>query len=107
VRCIGRTDDMLIVRGVNVFPSAVREVVSGFAPRVSGNIVVRPQAAGVKQEPPLPVAVELAEGEAEDAALAGEIRDRLRDVLVVQTRVELVPWGSLRRSEYKSRLVEH
>ena len=28
VRCIGRTDDMLIVRGVNVFPSAVREVVS-------------------------------------------------------------------------------
>jgi phenylacetate-CoA ligase len=107
VRCIGRTDDMLIVRGVNVFPSAVREVVSGFAPRVSGNIVVRAQAAGVKQEPPLPVAVELAEGEAEDAALAGEIRDRLRDVLVVQTRVELVPWGSLRRSEYKSRLVEH
>ena len=32
VRCIGRTDDMLIVRGVNVFPSAVREVVSAFVP---------------------------------------------------------------------------
>ena len=32
VRCIGRTDDMLIVRGVNVFPSAVREVVSAFTP---------------------------------------------------------------------------
>ena len=28
IRCIGRTDDMLIVRGVNVFPSAVREVVN-------------------------------------------------------------------------------
>ena len=27
VRCIGRTDDMLIVRGVNVFPSALREIV--------------------------------------------------------------------------------
>ncbi len=36
VRCIGRTDDMLIVRGVNVFPSAVREVVNEFAPAVSG-----------------------------------------------------------------------
>ena len=46
---------MLIVRGVNVFPSAVREVVSAFAPLVSGNILVRPAAAGVKQEPPLPV----------------------------------------------------
>ena len=31
IRCIGRTDDMLIVRGVNVFPSAIREVVSEFA----------------------------------------------------------------------------
>ncbi len=106
VRCIGRTDDMLIVRGVNVFPSAVREVVSAFAPRVSGHILVKPKAAGVKQDPPLPVAVELAPDATPDDALAGAIRDRLRDVLVVQTRVELVEWGSLRRSEYKSKLVE-
>jgi phenylacetate-CoA ligase len=107
LRCIGRTDDMLIVRGVNVFPSAVREVVSAFAPDVSGHILVKPQAAGVKQEPPLPVSVELARGATGDAALAEAIRGRLRDVLVVQTRVELVPWGSLRRSEYKSKLVEY
>jgi len=107
VRCIGRTDDMLIVRGVNVFPSAVREVVSAFAPEVSGNILVKPQAAGVKQEPPLPVSVELARGTTADDALAAAIRDRLRNVLVVQTRVDLVPWGSLRRSDYKSTLVEH
>ncbi len=60
VRCIGRTDDMLIVRGVNVFPSAVREVVAEFAPDVSGHIRVRPVSRGVKQEPPLPVSVELA-----------------------------------------------
>ena len=106
VRCVGRTDDMLIVRGVNVFPSAVREVVSAFAPQVSGHILVKPQVAGVKQEPPLPVAVELARDATPDDVLAGAIRDRLRDVLVVQTRVELVKWGSLRRSEYKSKLVE-
>ena len=107
VRCIGRTDDMLIVRGVNVFPTAVREVVSGFAPEVSGHILVKPEAAGVKQEPPLPVSVELARGRTADAALAEAIRDRLRSLLVVQTRVDLVPWGSLERSDYKSNLVEH
>jgi len=107
VRCLGRTDDMLIVRGVNVFPSAVREVVSAFAPDVSGHILVRPQAAGVKQEPPLPVTVELARGVEAGDSLAEAIRERLRNVLVVQTRVELVPWGSLRRSDYKSKLVEH
>jgi phenylacetate-CoA ligase len=106
IRCSGRTDDMLIVRGVNVFPSAIREVVSAFAPGVSGNILVKPQAEGVKQEPPLPVCVELARGAEASGALADAIRERLRATLVVQTRVELVPWGSLRRSEYKSRLVE-
>jgi phenylacetate-CoA ligase len=107
IRCVGRTDDMLIVRGVNVFPSAVREVVGGFAPDVSGHILVRPRDEGVKQEPPLPVSVELARGATADAALADAIRERLRSVLTVQTRVELVPWGSLGRSDYKSRLVEH
>jgi phenylacetate-CoA ligase len=107
VRCIGRTDDMLIVRGVNVFPSAVREVVSAFAPNVSGHILVRPESEGVKQEPPLPVHVELARDASPDDALAHAISEKLRTVLVVQTRVELVPWGSLRRSEYKSKLVDH
>jgi phenylacetate-CoA ligase len=82
-------------------------VVSRFAPDVSGHILVRPQAPGVKQDPPLPVCVELARGARADSALAESIRGRLRDVLVVQTRVELVPWGSLARSEYKSKLVEH
>jgi phenylacetate-CoA ligase len=107
LRCIGRTDDMLIVRGVNVFPSAIREVVSAFAPEVSGYILVKPQAPGVKQEPPLPVSVELAQGATGDAAIAQAIREKLRNVLVVDTRVDLVPWGSLRRSEYKAKLVEH
>jgi phenylacetate-CoA ligase len=106
LRCIGRTDDMLIVRGVNVFPSAVREVVSAFTPDVSGHILVKPRAPGVKQDPPLPVAVELARGATAEPALAEAIRERLRNVLVVQTRVDLVPWGTLRRSEYKSTLVE-
>jgi phenylacetate-CoA ligase len=105
VRCLGRTDDMLIVRGVNVFPSAVRDVVSAFAPAVSGHVLVRPTAAGVKQEPPLPVTVELARGATASEELEAAIRDRLRSVLTVSTQVELVPFGTLQRSEYKSKLV--
>jgi phenylacetate-CoA ligase len=106
IRCVGRTDDMLIVRGVNVFPSAIREVVSGFAPDVSGHVRVRPGAPGVKQEPPLPVSVELGRDVRGDDGLAEAIRARLREVLIVQTSIDLVPWGSLQRSEYKSTLVE-
>jgi phenylacetate-CoA ligase len=50
--------------------------------------------------------VELARGRAADSWLADSIRERLRELLIVQTRVDLVPWGSLQRSEYKSKLVE-
>jgi phenylacetate-CoA ligase len=106
VRCVGRTDDMLIVRGVNLFPSALREVVGQFAPAVSGVIAIRPRRSGVLQAPPLPVAVELAEGAAAGAGLAERIGVRIRETLLVGAAVELVPWGSLPRSDYKSKLVD-
>jgi phenylacetate-CoA ligase len=104
VRCIGRTDDMLIVRGVNVFPSAVREVVNEFAPAVAGFVVIRPRAKGIRQEPPLPVSVELAPG-VNVEGLEERIRARVREKLLVATEIELLPPGSLPRSEYKSKLV--
>lgn len=105
MRCIGRTDDMLIVRGVNVFPTAVREVVNEFAPAVSGVILIRPTAAGVKQEPPLPVDVELGPEREAPSGLAERIETRLRERLVARLKVTLVPHGTLPRSEYKSKLI--
>jgi len=100
VRCIGRTDDMLIVRGVNVFPSAVREVVARFQPRVTGAILIRPRRRGVRQEPPLPV---LVEGEASAApAIAAEIRNSL----TFTPEIRMVAPQSLPRSDYKSKLVD-
>jgi phenylacetate-CoA ligase len=107
VRCIGRTDDMLIVRGVNVFPAALREVVGEFAPAVSGMILVRPSRPGVAQEPPLPMAVELARESNAAEGLATRIAERIRATLTVTVRVDLVPFGSLQRSQYKSKLIEH
>jgi phenylacetate-CoA ligase len=105
VRCIGRTDDMLIVRGVNVFPSAIREVVNGFAPEVSGVISVRPRQKGFRQDPPLKVVVELGENQAA-ADVAERLRLRIRERLLVTTAIALVPFGSLPRSSYKSKLVD-
>ena len=100
VRCIGRTDDMLIVRGVNVFPSAVREVVARFHPRVTGAILIRPRSRGVRQEPPLPIAVE---GE---AGLADAIAAEIRAALTFSAQVRMVAPKTLPRSDYKSKLVD-
>jgi phenylacetate-CoA ligase len=106
VRCIGRTDDMLIVRGVNVFPSAVREVVNRFAPAVTGVISVRPAAKGVRQAPPVKVIVELTKAGAAPEGLRERIESDLRASLVVTTAVHLVAPGTLPRSDYKSRLLD-
>ncbi|MBS3647242.1 AMP-binding protein [Pseudaminobacter sp. 19-2017] len=106
IRCIGRTDDMLLVRGVNVFPTAIREVVHQFMPEVSGMILVKPRSAGVRQEPPVPVLVELAKHTVAGPELAASIQKRIRDALVFTPEIELVPWGTLQRSEYKSKLIQ-
>ena len=100
-RCIGRTDDMLIVRGVNVFPSAVREVVARFQPRVTGAILIRPRRKGVKQEPPLPVLVE------GDAAVGESIAKEIRSALLFTPEVRMVAPQALPRSDYKVKLLDY
>jgi phenylacetate-CoA ligase len=101
VRCIGRTDDMLIVRGVNVFPSAVREIVARFQPKVTGAILIRPGRKGVKQDPPLPVLIE------GDAALGEAIAKEIRASLLFTPDVRMVAPQSLPRSDYKVKLVDY
>jgi phenylacetate-CoA ligase len=106
VRCIGRTDDMLIVRGVNVFPSAIRELVGKFQPKVTGAMMVKPRSRGVRQDPPLPVDVEVSEGALPDQELAAAIQHDIRTILLITAQVRLVAAQSLPRSEYKSKLVD-
>ncbi len=97
---------MLIVRGVNVFPTALRDLVGGFAPETSGVLSVRPSRKGFRQDPPLRILVECGEGEREAPDLADQIQKAIRDKLLVTTRIEMVPFNSLPRSDYKSKLVD-
>jgi phenylacetate-CoA ligase len=59
----------------------------------------------VRQDAPPRVLVELAEG-GDEEGLAAAIRDAIRAKLVVTAHIELVPYGTLGRSEYKSKLVD-
>ena len=104
IRCVGRTDDMLIVLGVNVFPSAVRDVVQGLYPRTSGAIQILLPAKGPRVEPPLRVEAEWGEHPGDREELRGSIESTIRARLSVPTSVTLVPPGTIERSEMKSRL---
>ncbi len=93
IRCFGRTDDMLIVRGVNVFPSAVKDVVARLEPRTTGAIKVVVDFPGHTTQQPLRVKVEHGSGvaTAELPALKAELERRLREALAFRPVVELVP----------------
>ena len=107
IRCIGRTDDMLIVRGVNLFPSAIRSVLKDFSPYLGEVFRIRAKEMGVAQSPPLPIVVELAQGvSAVPDGLAERLANEVRARLLVSVTVELTPYGSLPRGEYKTGLVE-
>ncbi|MFD0656152.1 phenylacetate--CoA ligase family protein [Thermocatellispora tengchongensis] len=104
IRCVGRTDDMLIVLGVNVFPTAVRDLVQTLHPRTNGVVQIVLPSPGPRVEPPLRVEVEYGEEPGDRERLRHEIEDLIRSRLTVRAAVTLVPPGSIERTEMKSRL---
>ena len=106
ITCVGRTDDMLIVAGVNVWPSAVSDVVASLHPRLTGALQIVLDEPPPKVEPPLRVQVEHA-ADADPAPLKDEVEHELRERLIVKTEVELVPPGTLPRFEMKAELLRH
>ena len=97
VRCVGRTDDMLIVRGINVWPSAVREIALGFEPRLTGNLRIVADFEGHSTMDRLHIRVEHAPHlSPEDVrGVEAELDRRITQVLAFRPRLELVPPGVL------------
>jgi phenylacetate-CoA ligase len=108
IRCIGRTDDMLIVRGVNLFPTSIRSILHEFTPDVGETYQIRPNKRSVAQEPPLPIYIELGEGVAEEPdGLRERLKTEIRSRLLVTADIHFVPYGTLPRETYKYRLVKY
>jgi phenylacetate-CoA ligase len=106
VKCIGRTDDMLILSGVNVYPSAVRDVVGALIPRVTGEILIQLTEEPPSVTPPLKIKVEHGKDPGNLDTLKKEIERLLREKLIFSSAVELVSPGTLPKFEYKAKLVE-
>jgi phenylacetate-CoA ligase len=109
-RVVGRSDDMFIVRGVNVFPSQVEEAllrVEGTAP----HYLIEISRPGALDE--VVVKVEIRPGELSDEmrhmiALHERIDREIHAVTGIRMRVELVAPGSIERSAGKAkRVVDH
>jgi phenylacetate-CoA ligase len=103
-RIVGRTDDMLIIRGVNVFPSQIEHAllgIDGLEPHYQ--IVLGTRA---DHQDDLYVRVEMAEDVAVEstthAALENRVLETLQNALDLTVTVELTPPQTLPRSEGKA-----
>jgi phenylacetate-CoA ligase len=105
LRCVGRTDDMLIVLGVNVFPSAIKDVVSSFYPATSGEIQIVLDKPGPGVAPPLKVVAECCGDPAASSELKLAIERKIKATLSISARIELVRAATLPRYEMKGQLV--
>ena len=109
IRCIGRTDDMLIYKGMNVFPTSIRDLVSKhFAGKVEPLLRIwKDRKDQVRFDDPIPVDVEATSGldQSAYASLVQEIELLVRSQLQVRVTVTLLDSGSLPRSVYKNSLL--
>ncbi|WP_247004159.1 phenylacetate--CoA ligase family protein [Halosolutus gelatinilyticus] len=107
IHCIGRTDEMLIYKGMNVFPSAVRDVISeveGVAPRVR---MIVPDEKKVHFENPISIEIASEPGTSRtESELINEVVDVVRGQLKVRVDPTVVDIDELPTDEYKTDLIE-
>jgi phenylacetate-CoA ligase len=107
IRVFGRTDDMIVVQGVNVYPAAIRDTVAGLSPRTTGAIEVQlydPPPEG--WQPPIHVKVEYGPDVGDVEQLKQELEGLIREKLIFRANIEMVPPDALPKFEYKAKLVK-
>jgi len=107
-RIVGRVDDMLKVKGVIVYPAAIKAVVASFVPRVSGEFRIRLSEPPPRVVPPLRLRIERgAETPAERVAeLDVELRRAMKERIKLVPEIEWLEPGTLARSAHKTKLLE-
>jgi phenylacetate-CoA ligase len=104
-KILGRSDDMFIIRGVNIYPGSIDHLLSQ-EPRVGSEFQVLLERGGDGKDY-LTVKVERAEkgDPRKDQALADQLEYLFRHQLLVSGKVQIVDFQSLPRTERKSKRV--
>jgi phenylacetate-CoA ligase len=98
----GRSDDMLIVRGVNVFPSQIEELILR-DPALAPHYKIVVERAGNLDA--MTVSVEPASGATNEEVAAAKLRDRIKTFVGISVTIEMLPRGSIEPSAGKARRV--
>lgn len=107
LQIIGRVDDLLMVKGIKVYPASIKEVAEAFRPAVSGELRIELDGPPPKVEPPLRLTLEAGQQvrQGEFDQLAERVAARMHQLLSIRPAITVVPFGSLPRSALKTQLI--
>lgn len=108
VKVIGRVDDMLIVKGVNVFPGGIKDVIDSFVPKVTGAFRIVLTEPPPRVVPPLKMKIEYGSeilGHQVDE-LRKELEQEMHLAIRLRPEIEMIPPQTLERTHKKSDLFE-
>ena len=99
---------MLIIKGVNVYPAAIKNIISSFAPRVTGEIRIILDEPPPRVTPLLKIKIEHGEHTHEDElpVLSNQIAQTLHDRLKIRPILQWVRPGTLEKSTNKTPIFE-
>lgn len=103
IRIFGRADDMFIVRGVNVYPSAVQAVIGEYRPAVTGRVRIVLEGDGVSVPAPVLVQAEVPDTSSPTPDLADRVSTAIRSRLMFRAKVEFVAQSVFGDSGYKTK----
>ncbi|MCK4795701.1 MAG: AMP-binding protein [Desulfobacteraceae bacterium] len=107
-KIMGRADDMLIVKGVNIYPGSIKNAVDKFFPRTTGALRILLDKPGPLVSPPLRIRLEHSAGM--DTASIGVLEEEMvsyfKDNLRIRPKFIWVPHKTIPRETGKVKLVE-
>jgi phenylacetate-CoA ligase len=107
-KIVGRTDDMLKIKGVMVYPPAITDVITQFRPQVTGEYRIVLDEPPPRVVPPIKLKIErgvdFPESKLEE--LAGELEDKFHRVLKLRPKIIWIEPNTLERSAKKTQLFE-
>jgi len=108
LKFLGRSDDMLIAKGHNIYPNLVKEILSLFIPKVTGEIRILLDEPPPKITPPLKVKVEYGSGMDQNqlTKLEAQIKSALFKKIKMNIEITWVPPNSFERLLQKRKVFE-
>ena len=108
LKFVGRSDDMLIVKGANVYPAAIQEIISSFFPRLTGLIKIVLDEPPPRVVPPLKIKVEYSKETEKHqlAALEKDIKAACHKKIKITPEIIWVPPDTFETSLRKTKIFE-